>query len=447
MATHTDEHLPAYDTTLMFSDKIGTNGMPAEDMPRLTKELEGVHKTLIDDWRTGKASFFELPDAADDVRASLRAAKTIAQKAKTLIVAGIGGSDLGSRALIDALGTKGKGMEVRFIGANTDPEEIATLIASVDLKKCALNVISKSGDTIEPMSAFLILRKEMLHVMSPEKFRERVVITTGTKGALHDIAQKEGYLELTVPESVGGRFSALTPVGLFPAVCRGIPIQRLLNGSKEMRDAFVDSSNNALATPLLFAGLHVEAALRRNQSIDVLMPYSEALRSFAFWYRQLWAESLGKAQSRKGEKVYRGLTPIAALGATDQHSQLQLYNEGPVDKIVTFIEIETFRKDFRIPSAFKGTHAAERLGGVRMSDIIHTEREATARTLASHGRPSGTLTIKKITPESVGALMMFFMIATAAAAELLDVNAYDQPGVEEGKQFIGKSLDSKKLQK
>lgn len=444
MSTQKKIAIPEYDARLMFKNAIGENGMSESEMPTLSMILEEVKETLLSQWRDGRASFFNLADAHEDARTSESAAKQISKKAKTLIVAGIGGSDLGSRAFIDALGADTKsGMDVRFIGANTDPEELVRLLKTVDLRTSAINIISKSGDTVEPTVAFLMLRKEMLKVLTPEKFRERVVITTGPDGgALHELARKEGYLELTVPKPIGGRFSALTPVGLFPAACKGIPAERLLRGAGAMREAFV----NRLAAkngPLLFAGLHVEASVRRNQSIDVLMPYSESLRSFAFWYRQLWAESLGKAKNRKGDVVYRGLTPIAALGATDQHSQLQLYNEGPVDKVITFIEVNTFRKDFIVPSAFKNIGAIGKLGGIKMSDIIHTEREATARTLASHGRPSGTIHIEKITPESIGALMMFFMIATAATAELLDVNAYDQPGVEEGKQFIHHALSKK----
>ncbi len=434
--------VPHYDASLMFAEKSGAGGMPEADLPALLTELEGVKKALMRDAGSGAASFFTLPDDLDAARISEALARELSADTDTLIVSGIGGSDLGARALIHALAPQGA-KHVRFIGANMDPEETADLLASVDLSRSILNVVSKSGDTIEPLAAFLILREKMEAVLGPELLKKRIVVTTGADGgALHEIALREGYRELAVPKAVGGRFSALTTVGFFPAAWAGVSAEQLLAGAEAVREAFL-SATVSESGPLLFAGLVVEAARKRGQTIDVVMPYAESLRSFAFWYRQLWAESLGKARDRKGNEVYRGLTPIAALGATDQHSQLQLYNEGPNDKVVTFLEVGNFRDDFAIPAVYPDIAPVARLGGHSMSGILHAERDATARTLASHERPSGTIRIDAVTPETIGALMMFFMIATAAAAEMLDINAYDQPGVEESKRFIGDALSRK----
>ncbi len=419
----------------MLASAIGPGGMPDAELGALRERLAAVRETLLDGWKAAPG-FFAIPERHDDLRAVREAAKAAAKSCKTLVVIGIGGSDLGARAILRALKPVGKGMDVRFIGANTDPEEIAALLASVDLKKTMLNVISKSGDTIEPMSAFLLLRDRLIKAVGKEKHRSRVVATTDAKkGTLRAIADKEKYATLPVPADIGGRFSALTTVGLFPAACAGVPFAALVAGMKDVRDAFAASFAGAEG-PLLFAGLHHEAYARRDRRVTVLMPYADGLRELGLWFRQLWAESLGKRLDRAGRDVRYGFTPVAALGATDQHSQVQLYNEGPADKVVTFVEVDRFRKDFRVPNPYPKIEGVAYMAGLPFSDIIHAERKATAFALAKSGMPSGTISIPSIGPESVGALMGFFMIATAATAELLDIDAYDQPGVEAGKRAM-----------
>lgn len=419
----------------MLATAIGSGGMPDAELGALRGRLAAVRETLLDGWKAAPG-FFGIPERHDDLRAVKEAAKAAAKSCRTLVVIGIGGSDLGARAILRALKPAGKGMDVRFIGANTDPEEIAALLATVDLKKAMLNVISKSGDTIEPMSAFLLLRDRLIKAVGKAKHRARVVATTDAKkGTLRAIADREKYATLPVPADIGGRFSALTTVGLFPAACAGVPFMDLVAGMKEVRDGFTSSFAGAEG-PLLFAGLHHEAYARRDRRVTVLMPYADGLREFGLWFRQLWAESLGKRRDRAGMDVRHGFTPVAALGATDQHSQVQLYNEGPADKVVTFIEVDRFRKDFSVPNPYKDIEGVAYMAGRPFSEIIHAERKATALALKKSGMPSGTLHVPSLTPESVGALMGFFMIATAATAELLDVDAYDQPGVEEGKRAM-----------
>lgn len=409
----------------------------------LAASLEPVKARLVDDWKAGRVGFFAIPERKDDLAETRRAAADTAKKFSDLVVVGIGGSDLGARALIRALGRDGKGMRVHFIGANTDPEEIAALLDRVDLRRAAINVISKSGDTIEPMSTFALLRDRLSRKVGRDRHHRHVIATTDAKsGTLRQIADREGYRTLPVPKDIGGRFSALTTVGLFPAACAGIDAAGLVAGAREERDAFAKAAAGASA-PLLFAGLHHDAYVRRGQRIDVLMPYADGLKEFGAWFRQLWAESLGKKRSRNGMTVHHGMTPIAALGATDQHSQIQLYNEGPADKVVTFIEVDRFRKDFTVPNPYPDLEGVAYMAGRSFTEIIHAERAATALSLAKNGRPNGTIHIGKITPETIGALMFFFMIATAAAAELLDIDAYDQPGVEGGKKAMYAMLGRK----
>ncbi|HTK05460.1 MAG TPA: glucose-6-phosphate isomerase [Candidatus Eisenbacteria bacterium] len=431
----------AYDHAFMWSSSASA-GTADGEREALAKSLGPVKAKLLDDWKSGRVGFFAIPELKSDLAELKRAAADVSRKFDDLIVVGIGGSDLGARALIRALG-RGKGMRVHFIGANTDPDEIAALLDRVDLRKAAINIISKSGDTIEPMSAFVLLRDRLVRRVGLARHRKHVIATTDPKsGTLRQIADKEGYRTLPVPQKIGGRFSALTTVGLFPAACAGIDAAALVAGCRAERDAFAKSAPGA-AGPLLFAGLHHDAYVRRGQRISVLMPYADGLKEFGSWFRQLWAESLGKKKSRSGMTVHHGMTPVAALGATDQHSQVQLYNEGPTDKIVTFIEVDGFRKDFAVPNPYPDLEGTAYMAGRKFSEIIHAERAATALALARNGRPSGTLHVPAVTEASVGALMCFFMIATAAAAELLDIDAYDQPGVEEGKKAMYAMLGRK----
>lgn len=425
----------SYDADLMFDARIGKAGVPVSRVPVIASRLEAVRKELQRQRDAGETGFFSVPERRKDAKEAKDAAARTSRAFRTLVVIGIGGSDLGARALVRALPPR-KGMDVRFIGANTDPDEIAALLAELDLRRTALNIVSKSGNTIEPMSTFLVLRDRLIRKVGKGKHARHVIATTDkAKGTLRAIADREGYATLPVPDDIGGRFSALTPVGLFPAACAGIDIMGLLSGAKEVRDAFFSRPAEENG-PLLFAGLHHDAYAARDQHITVLMPYAAALDEFGKWFRQLWAESLGKKIGRDGRTVHHGLTPVAALGATDQHSQVQLYNEGPFDKVVTFVEVDRFRNDLAVPAAFPDIEGVAYLRGLRFDRIIRAEREATARALAADGRPNGTIRVPAITPRSVGGLMMFFMLATAAMGELLDVDAYDQPGVEAGKRTM-----------
>lgn len=429
-----------YEHKLMLASQVGPAGLPDGELPALRRRLVEVKASLAEQKKNGDVGFFGIPDRTAEMKAAVALAKSVSREFKTLVVLGIGGSDLGARALVTALKTAGKGMDVRFAGGNTDPEELAALIASLDFRRTAIDVISKSGDTVEPMAAFLIMRERLIAKVGRKRHARHVICTTDEHGGtLREIADREGYRTLPVPRDIGGRYSALTSVGLFPAACAGIDPQRLLAGAAAVSRDFW-ASGSATPAPLLFAGLTHDAYQKRGQRITVLMPYAESLREFAFWFRQLWAESLGKTHDRHDNAVHAGPTPVAALGATDQHSQIQLYNEGPADKTVTFIEVRKFRADLKVPKAFPDIAGVAYLGGHALSRILHAEREATAQGLAQHGRPSGVITIPAVTPEAVGGLMMFFMLATAAAAELFDVNAYDQPGVEAGKRAMYAAL-------
>lgn len=405
---------------------------------KLASRLERAKAAVIMQAEDGEQGWFFLPDDREMVK-RVYAVVGAFSHCTDLLVIGIGGSDLGARALSKALvNEKTEGMKLHFAGANTDPDELAAILSRLDLKKTAVNIISKSGDTVEPMTTFLIVR-EALRKAVGSRYASQIVATTDPRsGSLRALAEKEGYVTLPVAGNVGGRFSVLTDVGLFPLAAAGIDVRSILKGAKSQRDAFVaeKASNNGAslfaASQYLYAG--------EGKRIQVLMPYSEQLREVGFWYRQLWAESLGKKMNRKGETVHTGPTPVAALGATDQHSQIQLYTEGPNDKTITFIEVDSFMNDARVPSQAKEVDSLAYLAGVPLSKIIHAEREATATALIVSDRPNATIHLSRISPESMGALVMFFELATGISGELYDINAYDQPGVEAGKKAMKKIL-------
>jgi glucose-6-phosphate isomerase len=430
------QKLIEYDWSSMVADDAHGAFTPRGELPAIFRRMDEARSAVRLRHAAGEMGFYSVPDRQADLRRAELLAAEISKRFSALVVIGIGGSDLGARAVIKALKPRDRGMEVRFIGSNTDPEELADLADSLDWKKTAFNVVSKSGDTVEPMSAFLFLRDRLIRKVGRKAHAKHVVATTDeAKGALRKIAEREGYRTLPVPRDVGGRFSVLTPVGLFPAACAGVKVRGLLDGARSVRDDF-ETADAGRCGPLVFAGLHWEAYLRRSQHITALMPYAESLREFAFWFRQLWAESLGKHHDRQGKAAHHGPTPLAALGATDQHSQLQLYNEGPYDKIITLIGVRKFRRDMPVPKPFPEIDGVSYMGGHRFGEIINAELKATAESLRRHGRPCGTISLSSITPESLGALFFFFELATAVMGEVLDIDAFNQPGVEESKRLM-----------
>lgn len=394
--------------------------------------------------RTGGLGFSKLPFAgavADEVR---RVADEIAGEVDTFVVLGIGGSALGAAALHAALAHPFHNLLPRekrnrrprvFVLDNVDPEFVAGAIDLLDFKKTAVSVVTKSGGTAETLAQCLVFLKEMRRRLGTRLTRRRVVVTTDPeRGALRAFALREGYRLFSVPPDVGGRFSVLSPVGLLPAAVSGIDIGALLDGARAAHDACL-APGLAYNPALLLAALQHISCVERGKTIAVMMPYSNALAGVADWFRQLWAESLGKRLDRAGAVVHAGQTPVRALGATDQHSQIQLYMEGPADKVITFLGVRGYRRTVRIPVAPPGDDALDYLGGATMDDLIGAEQRATALALAEAGRPSMTITLDRISPRALGALLYLFQMQTVFAAELRGINAFDQPGVEQGKRL------------
>lgn len=433
------------DYTHMMADAIGTeNGISAGDLnDSLEKACAAVSsvRAAVEGKRLG---FCKLPFDPSLVREVGGVADRLAAAVDNFVVLGIGGSALGNSALHAALNhpyynllpRERRGDRPRiFVLDNVDPEFVAGAMDLLDLERTAINVITKSGTTAETMAQCLLFLDAMEKRLGKEKMRERVIATTDPhRGALRSLALREGYRLLTVPQDVGGRFSVLSAVGLLSAAVSGIDIGELLEGARLMHEISLKpeiSSNPALALALLY----YLAYTRKGKAIAVMMPYCNGLLGIADWFRQLWAESLGKRVDRAGRVVHVGQTPIKALGATDQHSQIQLYMEGPCDKIVTFVGVREYRREVTIPRPAVRDDALDYLAGRTMNSLISAEQRATALALARDGRPNMLIELSRVTPRTVGMLLYMFEMQTALAAELLGIDAFDQPGVEQGKQL------------
>lgn len=388
---------------------------------------------------TGETVWANLPYTDTVVAEILAAAQEIRARFKNFVVLGIGGSALGAIALQRALlhpyynnlpDDKRDGPRL-FVLDNVDPDWLTSLLDIVDPAQTCFNVISKSGSTAETMSQFVWIRR-ILKDRLGDGYAEHIIATTdAAKGSLRPVAVAEGYRTFVVPDGVGGRFSVLSPVGLLPAAVTGMDIRELLAGA-----AFGDEQSQGgdlWSNPALMYAVLNWLSYEQGRPETVMMPYAQALKDMADWFCQLWAESLGKAINRYGQPAHVGGTPIKALGATDQHSQVQLYIEGPFNKIINFIRVDTFDTELAIPNDQLGQPAFDYLAGHTFNELINAEQFATAAALAAAGRPNLTWQMPAINAFTVGQLIYLLEMATAFTGELFNIDAFDQPGVELGK--------------
>jgi glucose-6-phosphate isomerase len=388
----------------------------------------------------GELGFLDLPDRHEMTRQIRQFAEGAGQAFSDIVVLGIGGSALGPIALRSALRSirwNELGDEARdyfprlHVLENVDPVTIGELLGRIEMGRTLFLVISKSGGTAETMAQYLVVRGRLVEELGDDFRRHLVFVTDPEKGCLRRIARDESIAALEIPPNVGGRFSVLSAVGLLPAALVGIDIDALMAGAGDMADrcsARELRRNPAAVYAILQWMGDMQHALRNH----VVMPYSDNLRDVGAWFVQLWAESLGKTRP-DGTSV--GPTPIPALGATDQHSQVQLFMEGPLDKTVTFIAVGARATDITIPKLHSDIPELAYLGGHSLGELIDIERAATAGALARRGRPNMTITLDKLDAWHVGSMLMMLAIATVIAGALYDVNPLDQPGVELGKRY------------
>lgn len=432
-----------YDYLNMMRARVGGEGVPAEELHAVAGRLEQAREALSKRRKDGSLGFFDIPASRPSQRRMRDLLSGLDKEVHTLVMVGIGGSSLGGQATLKALKglkkTRARTFKVVFAGDATDPQAVEDAIASVDWNRAAVNVVSKSGGTLEPMAVFLLFRDLLARAVGKKKAAGRVICTTGEKGSsLRVIAEREGYETLPVPENVGGRFSVLTEAGMFAAMAAGVDVAGLWKGAREENDRFWKRPP-LQNVPMLYAALQ-ERLYRSGKRITVLMPYAERLSLVGAWQAQLWAESLGKRADRKGRAVHVGPTPVAAVGPADQHSQIQLWQEGPNDKSITFVEVDRFAADQRLPEPYPDIADTAFFAHRRMTEVVHAERLGTAEALADARRPNGTLYLPDLSAASLGAFYQMMMCATAVMGELLDVNAFDQPGVEAGKRHIKRLL-------
>ena len=413
-----------FDFNNAIADAVGAYGISKKELQDAKAMLDSALSAM-----DAKAmGFRRLPGGQEALIGDIEtAAADIRQRCDNFVVLGIGGSALGPIAVHQALAQGDAGINL-FVEDNVDPERLGRLMDSLDLKKTMFNVITKSGKTSETM-AQLMAAAAALEAQGLPVQGHIIATTDKENGNLIRIVRQEGLKSFVIPDDVGGRFSELTPVGLLPAAVCGYDIRAMLRGAADMDAVCSRRDGNPAA---MYALLHV-IAMQRGMNISVMMPYADSLKYMADWYAQIWAESLGKRVDLDGNEVYAGQTPVKALGVTDQHSQIQLYTEGPADKIITFLRVLQFRRDLDIPAAFSYVDDIAFLGGKTFGQLLEAERSATEYALVKAGRPNLTITLTGVDAYSVGALLYFFEMATAYAGEMLGIDTFNQPGVEEGK--------------
>ena len=429
--------------SLDYSNMMGdivSGGVSADDWRAAMGNFAAVHAGFERRRAAGELGFLSLPTDESLHRQSTDFAARVHGRFDDVVVLGIGGSALGPIALRTALlapswnslSDEQRGGRPRLhVLDNVDPHTIGALLQRLTLERALFVVISKSGGTAETMAQYLVVR-ERLNASTKDAKEHLVFVTDPAKGALRDIANAERIPALDIPPAVGGRFSVLTPVGILPAALVGIDTKALLAGAADL--AGKSTGDDVRSNPAaLFATLQYLGDTKLGRHIHVLMPYADPLRDLADWYVQLWAESLGKHRSPNDAGV--GPTPLGALGATDQHSKVQLFMEGPPDKTVTFIAVRELGSDIVIPRLHSDVKELGYLGGHRLGELLSIEQRATAGALARRGRPNMTIHVERVDAHHLGALFMLLEIATIYAGELYGVNPLNQPGVELGKQF------------
>ncbi|PSQ24555.1 glucose-6-phosphate isomerase [Halobacteriales archaeon QS_9_67_15] len=342
---------------------------------------------------------------------------------EAVLTVGIGGSALGAVTITEALASDSP--IDHYALDNVDPAHVDRLLDDLPLAETVVHVVSRSGTTAETLANFLVVRDAM--DAAGVDWADQTVVTTGESGPLRDLAESEGLPALDVPDGVPGRFSALSTVGLVPAAMMDVDLDGLLAGGRAGADALSDSLYDC---PAYAYGAVAYALDERGASVNAMMPYVEGLESFAEWFAQLWAESLGKGGG--------GQTPVRALGATDQHSQLQLYRAGPRDKLVTVVRPRE-RPDCPIPETDVADF--EYLGGQDLGTLLDAEFEATEASLAAADRPSVRVELDRMDAESVGRLLFDVEAACILAGELYGVETFTQPAVEWGKNAARGLLD------
>jgi len=436
------EHIDKNGQNSRFRNQVGA--ISKGDIEELMPMIERARKSLSSKWGdpSKMLAWTELPNNQKDIVEDILAtSKRVRKSFDNFVVLGIGGSALGPIAVHQAirhlhyndLPAGERGGPRLFIEDNVDPERMAALFDIIDVAKTCFNVITKSGSTSETMSQLLIVFDKLKKELGEKLVSSNLIATTdSSKGNLIKIARQYQLKTFIIPDGVGGRFSELCPVGLLPAAICGIDIEQMLAGAAYMEE--LCRVGDVWKNPGWMSGiLSYISMTSKGKNIHVVMPYADSLRYMADWFAQLWGESLGKKHNIHGEVVHVGQTPVKALGVTDQHSQVQLYTEGPFDKVLTFLGVDRYRNNYPIPHGFEDIPEVGFLGGHTLNELIQSERIATEYAFTKSGKLNQTIILPEVNEFTIGELIYFFEVQTAVCGELLGIDAYNQPGVEEGK--------------
>lgn len=429
------------DVNNMMSAQIGEKGITEEELKSVADKAAAAYEYVKKNRGTGMMGWTELPYNQDEIVEDILAtAKHVQENFDYFVVLGIGGSALGPIAIQQAINhlhyndlskEKRNGCPKLYVEDNIDPERMEALFDVIDIKKTCINVISKSGSTSETMTQYLVLWDMLTKHLGKDAAKHVIATTDKEKGNLIKLADREGFKKYVIPDSVGGRFSEMCPVGLVAAAVCGIDIKAMLKGAA-YADELASSPDLYKNAPLMAAAMQY-IAMQKGMNISVMMPYADSLKYMSDWYCQLWGESLGKKHDLDGNIVNVGQTPVKALGVTDQHSQVQLYTEGPFDKVITILGVDSYRKEVTIPEGCEDIPAVHFLCGHTMNELITAERTATEYALLKSGHLNHTIMLPEVNEFTIGELMYFFELETAYCGAMLNINTFDQPGVEEGK--------------
>lgn len=414
--------MPLFDHIIdgCFDPTIGARSITKEAFTKTLEEITPILNTLEKQKNTGELRLLAQVAETDDIADITTLATQIQENYDTVVVLGTGGSTLSGQALIGLTMPVPLTPAIHFLD-NIDPYTIQTFLDNLTLKTTCFLIISKSGNTLETLSQASIFLNKIKKTLEPVALSKQVhVITTPHENPLRTLAAEHQIPIHDHDPNIGGRFSIFTNVGLLPAAIAGLDVAAIRAGAELGVSENLIQNSEAAKGAALHHLLH-----KQHITSTVFMPYIDRLNAFASWYRQIWAESLGKNG--------HGTTPIKAMGTLDQHSQLQLYLDGPKDKMFTLLTLDSTGQGNTLdPSTLPATCRTE-LGGKHLGDIMVAEQQATLETLTQQGCPTRHFVLHTVDEATAGALAMHLILETIITAAMLDINAFDQPAVEAGK--------------
>jgi glucose-6-phosphate isomerase len=433
-------HTIHMDAVNFGADRVGEHGLDAEHLENLTHRIRGFRSRIAKERERGEHAYLNLPADTGTLEQVFRIAQPRLGRFDHLVVIGIGGSALGLRAIENALCFDGPPRPAVHVLDNTDPALFRRVLGRIEPARTLAVAVSKSGGTLETVLGLGAL---------VELFRDRglpladhlLVVTDPESGPLRRFADNHGLMSADIPPGVGGRFSVLSAAGLLPAALLNVDVAALLAGAARTVGL---STQGPIEDdwPARLGLMAADLCRARGKSQLVFMPYSARLERVADWFVQLWDESLGKAGALDGSTVSAGQTAIRAVGATDQHSQLQLFLEGPNDKLLVFTRVEHHGPDMTAANFAFSDFGAAYVEGRTLAQVLHAQLEGTTEACTRRERPNATLRLPTLNAETLGELLMGLQIATTYAGLSFGINPYDQPSVELGKQISRQRLEA-----